>query len=230
LGQSNNPPPPPPPPTLGHNYTRIGAPQLRPTLVFNLWQSIPPVLALLRWDRYTWIPSILRSAHLIHSALNTPNSVLLSITWEPLNFHRHSLVWIVSPILDSTLLTLPPTFWHSSSGRALLNPYLCSSAWIGWFSGWIGDYWFHSALQTPPPLSFRCSSTTLDASQSPSVLHSIALALFIFILPSCNSFSARLLPTQHFQSSTLLFPGSWSPFSSEYIILPFKPQFRSAAS
>jgi len=44
-----------------------------------------------------------------------------------------------------------------------------------------------------------------------------------------SSFSFRTPATQHFPSGAPLVPGGWSPFSSDYIILPSKPQYRFAA-
>ena len=92
---------------------------------------------------------------------------------------------------------------------------------------------WHSFIlfRTPdPPPPFRRSSASLDSPQFPLARLSIDLALFFLFLCSCMTFGALLYSTQHFPSGAPLFPGSWSPFSSECIILPFKPQYRFAAS
>jgi len=134
-------------------------------------------------------------------------SSLLSLGWELPNSHWYSSVWVVAPRLDSALRAPTPPFRRSSAGSSLRNPHWCSSAWIGCFSAWIGCFsaWistsiFHYVLLTPlhplfgaSPLVWmlliphRHSSNSLDAPQSPLALCSIDLAIFFFILRSCNT-------------------------------------------
>jgi len=84
-----------------HSSKPVGTPQPGFTLFYCTPQSIPSLSALLRWDRHSFIPSVLIGAPLFVSTL-------LCLGWELLDSHR-----------------------RSSAGRALLNPHWCSSAWIG---------------------------------------------------------------------------------------------------
>ena len=83
---------------------------------------------------------------------------------------------------------------------------------------------FISFLTPEPSPPFQHSSTSLDSPQSPLALHSIELALFLFLLRSCNTFGALLFCSRHIPSCAPYFPSRWSPFSSDCIILPVKPQ------
>jgi hypothetical protein len=173
---------PPPPPAMWHKLHHdgrssipISASHHRFTLFYILSQSILPLSALLRRDRHSFIPFGLIRAPLFHSMLDTPISALFSLRRVLLNCHQHSYIGFRTPYPPSTN---PHTFWRSSAERALLKPHQCSSTRIG-------ASLYHSALQTPP--LFRYYSTSLDAAQSPIPLHRIDLALFFFILDSCNT-------------------------------------------
>jgi len=122
------------------------------------------------------------------------------------------MVWVVAPIWVSALHTHAPTSWRSSTGRALLNPHQCSSAWIG-------APLFHCSFRTPPPF-FQALSLVWKLLNP----HRPSAALIWH-----SSFSFRTPATQHFPSGAPLVPGGWSPFSSDYIILPSKPQYSFAA-
>jgi len=132
-----------------------------------------------------------------------------SLAWD-----GSSVIPTGSLIVESALGTPNPPFRCSSVGRALINPHQG-------FPAWIGTALFHSTILTPPPPPIRPFSCILDASQSPSALRSIDLALLCFIPHLFNT----ALPNWHSSCPWLLVS-----FSSECIILPIKPQFRFAAS
>jgi len=144
----------PPPPTMRRNSARIGASQ-----------SPSGLLSLDSPSSISCCSQILLFQH-ISARIGTPQSPLFWL--EMLYFipparppFPGSSAFDVSPsiptgcpILDSTLVTIPPPFRRSSTGRALLNPHWC-------FSDWNHSPSLQSTLQTSAPPAHILSAPPL---------------------------------------------------------------------
>jgi len=214
-----------------HRWSSLRAPESTSLYIQPIWEHLGAsgkmsVAVQSCWVVQLWLPNHSTFCWCFHAP--QPGLELYTSNQGPSD-------WNVTCKLHSALHTPPSSFMVPLCWENTLQfrwVILCLS-WVLFCLNWVLLYlhWHsHISFCTPDPPPFWCTFPTLYAPQSPSWLRSINLVIFFLIPHSSNIVGALFFSTKHFPFWRSCFSGGWSLLSSEYIIMPFKPHGRFAAS